>query len=156
VLAALFDLGMNMIAVLAFVFASGIAPKLSWVELPLMVGLLTLLVSGLAMTLSAIYVRLRDVDQIWQVLIQAIFYVTPIFYVTAELPDQLEEPSLFNPIAAAFAQIRHAFIDPSASTAAELIGGASRLAIPIGVAVAAFAVGLLIFRRQSPSAVERL
>jgi ABC-type polysaccharide/polyol phosphate transport system ATPase subunit/ABC-type polysaccharide/polyol phosphate export permease len=156
VLAALFDLGMNMIAVLIFVFAAGITPSLSWLEVPLIVALLSLLTVGLALVLSSLYARLRDVDQIWQVLSQAIFYATPIFYVTSQLPSDLQEPSLFNPIATAFAQVRHAFIDPAAPTAAGLIGGAGRLAIPLGVTAATFVIGLVVFRRQSQTAVERL
>ena len=39
-----------------------------------------LFATGFSLLLSAAYVRYRDLDQLWSVVSQALFYLTPIFY----------------------------------------------------------------------------
>ena len=156
VLTAAFDLAMNLTAVFAVILVAGVTPQISWLELPLLLLLLTVLVAGVAMLLSALYVRYRDVDQVWTVLRQLLFFGSPILYVGATLPDSVERIMLANPLAAIFTQMRHALLDPQAPTAAEAIGGAELLLIPLGVIVALFALGLWVFGRESPRAAENL
>jgi len=155
-LGAAFDLAANLIVVFIFVLAAGIDPRVSWLELPVIVALLALLVTGTALGLSASYVRHRDVDQIWVLLRQALFYGSAIFYVVASLPTDLQRPVMANPLTAAFTQIRHALIDPSAPSAAAASGGAVRLLIPLGIVVLTFVAGVWIFRRESPLVAENL
>ena len=50
----------------------------SWLEVPLIIGLLVALVTGIAMLLSAGFVYLRDIQPIWEVLSQVVFYASPI------------------------------------------------------------------------------
>jgi ABC-2 type transport system permease protein len=156
VLTALFDLGMNLLAVLFFVAVSGVSPRLSWLELPLLVVLLTMLAVGVALILSTMYVRYRDVDQIWTVVRQTLFYGSPIFYVAATYPASVEKLLSANPLAAVFTQARHALIDPGAPSAADALGGEVRLLIPLGIIVGVFGLGLWLFRRESPRIAERL
>jgi ABC-type polysaccharide/polyol phosphate transport system ATPase subunit/ABC-type polysaccharide/polyol phosphate export permease len=156
VVTALFDLAMNSIAVVVFVLVAGISPRLSWLEMPGLLGLLALFVTGVSLILSALYVRFRDVEQIWILLRQSLFYCSPIFYVAATLPDRIEKVALVNPLAAIFTQARHALIDPSAPTAADVIGGHGRLLVPLGVVLVTFAVGVWVFHRESPRAAENL
>jgi ABC-type polysaccharide/polyol phosphate transport system ATPase subunit/ABC-type polysaccharide/polyol phosphate export permease len=156
VLAAFFDLCLNMVAVMVFVLAAGVEPRISWFELPLLVLFLSALVLGASLLLSALYVRMRDVNQVWQVLSQALFYVTPIFYVVAALPDKAERIALASPLASAFTEARHALVDPDAPTAAAAAGGAAYLLIPAAVTVAVVVLGAWVFRRDSPWVAENL
>ena len=153
---SLFNLGLNLIVVFGFVFASGIEPRLSWLQLPLLVVLLVVLSVGVTMLLSALYVRYRDMEPIWEVLLQVMFYASPILYVIATLPDSLEREAMVNPLAAVFTQVRHAVIDPSAPTAAEAIGGGVRLLIPLAIVFGAFALGAWVFAREAPRIAEDL
>jgi len=156
VVTTLFDLVMNSIAVLVFVFAMGVAPRWTWLEMPLLMALLTVFVTGFAMLLSALYVRFRDVDQIWILVRQALFYCSPIFYVIAFLPTHLQRPAMANPLAAIFTQARFALLGPPAPSAATAIGGAPRLLVPLGLVAIALALGMWVFRRESPRAAENL
>jgi ABC-2 type transport system permease protein len=156
VASALLDLCMNLVAVLAVLLASGITPTAGWLELPLLVALLSVLAAGVAMLLSALYVRFRDIDQIWIVASQALFFGTPIFYVVAKLPEGAQHAALANPLAALFTEMRHALIDPSAPSAAEAIGGPALLLIPLAVGAAAVALGVWVFRRESPWVAENV
>jgi ABC-type polysaccharide/polyol phosphate transport system ATPase subunit/ABC-type polysaccharide/polyol phosphate export permease len=156
VLAALFDLCVNLVAVVIVLLASGVTPRLSWLELPLLIAVLSVLAAGVAMLLSALYVRFRDIDQIWLVISQALFFGTPIFYVVAKLPPGGRHLALANPLATVFTQLRHALIDPGAPTAAAAIGGGVRLAIPLGIVAGILVLGLWVFSRESPWVAENL
>jgi ABC-2 type transport system permease protein len=155
-LTSLFDLVMSMSAVVVFVLLSGVTPRLSWLEVPVLVGILMLLVSGFGMLLSVLYVRFRDVDQIWIVCRQALFYVSPIFYVLASLPNGVERLALVNPLAAIFTEMRHALLDPSAPSAAAAAGGWLHLLPAFGIVVAVVAAGLYAFVHTNPWLAERL
>ena len=50
----------------------------SWLELPLIIGGLVLLCAGVAMLLSALFVRFRDISPIWEVVSQILFYASPV------------------------------------------------------------------------------
>jgi ABC-2 type transport system permease protein len=153
---ALFNLGLNMVVVFVFVFASGIEPRWSWLEMIPLILLLIVLSVGVTMLLSALYVRYRDMQPIWEVALQMLFYASPVIYVAATLPDSIEEEAMANPIAAVLTQMRHALIDPNAPTAGEAIGGDVRLLIPLGVVAIVFALGVWIFMREAPRIAENL
>ncbi|MEX1141145.1 MAG: ABC transporter permease [Thermoleophilaceae bacterium] len=155
-LAAMFNLCLNLVVVFAFALAAGVQPRLSWLQLPLLVLALAALGTGLAMTLSVLYVRFRDIQPIWDVLLQILFYASPILYVVGKLPDSVAREALANPLAAIMTQARHAVLDPAAPSAAEAIGAGWRLVIPLGVALLAVAFGLWLFRRETPRIAENL
>ena len=102
-LAGAFDLGINLVVVFVVILGSGITPQAGWLELPLLVLLLAALTAGVSLLLSALYVRYRDTDQIWQVVSQTIFFLTPTFYVAANLSSDaatallLAEPDRVHP-----------------------------------------------------------
>ena len=153
---ALFNLGLNLIVVFVFIFGSGIEPRLEWLELVPLVVLLVLFASGVTMLLSALYVRYRDVEPIWEVGLQMLFYASPIIYVITTLPDSVETEAMANPIAAIVTQARHALIDPDAPSAAEAIGGTVWLLIPLGVVAFVSVLGFWVFTREAPRIAEEL
>jgi ABC-2 type transport system permease protein len=157
VLTAMFNLALNLTVVAIFVFASGVPVRLSWLVLPLLVGLLIVFASGIAMLLSALYVRLRDVMPIWEVIMQILFYGTPIIYVLELVRvDWLQHVMMMNPLGSILQEMRHTLIDPSAMSAAEAIGGAERLLIPLGIIFGVFALGYWVFSREAPRIAEDL
>jgi ABC-2 type transport system permease protein len=156
-LSALFNLGLNLIAVLVFAIASGVEPRLSWLQFPFLVLALTLLAIGFAMLLSVLYVRFRDIEPIWAVVLQITFYASPVLYVISMLPVSIQrEMMAANPLATILTQMRHAVLDPSAHSAADVIGSDARLLIPIGLTVFVFVLGLWTFNREAPRIAENL
>ena len=70
------------------------------------------------MLLSALYVRYRDMQPIWEVALQILFYGSPVIYVIDAVPDERRARSaMCNPIAVVLTQLRHAVIDQDAPTA---------------------------------------
>lgn len=155
-LTSLFNLLMTLLAVLVFAIANGVYPMWSWLQLPLLVAILAVLSLGVAMLLSALFVRYRDISPIWEVFSQALFYASPILYVTTMVPESFQHAYVAAPLAAIFAQMRHAVIDPTAPPVWEAIGGAERLLIPGGIVVVAFALGWWVFHREAPRIAENL
>jgi ABC-2 type transport system permease protein len=157
VLTALFRLGLNLVVVFVFLFASGGGVRLSWLELPVLVALLIVFVAGLAALLSALYVHFRDIKPIWDVLLQVIFYASPIFYPIDIITNEtLREVLMLNPFAAILQEFRHAVIDPSHPSAYEAIGGDVRILIPLGLIGLIAAVGFRYFDRKAPRIAEEL
>ena len=155
-LRAAFNLSLNLIAVMVFVFASGIEPRVDWLQLPILIGILAVLAVGVAMLVSALYVRYRDVQPIWDVSAQLLFYGSPVLYTVDQMPEQVQELEALNPIAVVFTQMRHALIDPEAPTAAAVFGGELRLLVPLAIVAAVFALGAWVFFREAPRIAENL
>jgi ABC-2 type transport system permease protein len=112
--------------------------------------------SGVTMLVSALYVRYRDVQPIWEVVLQMLFYASPIIYVASTYPDSVENLAMANPIAAIATQARHALIDPDAPSAAAAIGGAVWLLVPLGVIALVSVLGFWVFTREAPRIAEEL
>ena len=129
------NLALNLVAVFVFLLAAGGKIRWSWLELPLILGGLTLWVVGLGMLLAPMFVRYRDVQPIWDVVLQVVLYASPVIYpfqLAVAESETLARILMANPFAALLQQARHALIDPSHPSAAEAIGGTVYLLIPTG------------------------
>jgi ABC-2 type transport system permease protein len=155
-LAAFFNLLANMVAVFVFVFISGVEPRPDWVQVPLLLAMLVVLATGVTMLVSALYVRYRDIEPIWEVTLQLLFYASPILYVITFVPKDFRKLAVSNPIATILTQMRHALIDENAPTALTVLGGWVELLIPVGIVAAIFAVGFWVFFRETPRIAENL
>jgi ABC-2 type transport system permease protein len=153
---SLFNLGLNLIVVFVFIFASGIEPTLDWVQIPLLIGMIVFFATGVTMLLSALYVRFRDMEPIWEVALQLLFYGSPVIYVITTVPGSVRELVMFNPIASILTQWRHAVIDQDAPTAGTAIGGLELLIVPVVFVLAIFALGWWVFTREAPRIAENL
>jgi len=158
ILIAYFNLALNLLAVLVFVLATGVDPQAQWVALPLLLIPLGMFAGGLAMLLSALYPRFRDVQPIWEVVLQVAFYGSPILYTLEMLPSLTLQHLViwFNPLATILVQARHSLIDPSAPTAWDAAGGFVYLLIPAAIVLGLFVLGFYVFNREAPHIAEEL
>jgi ABC-2 type transport system permease protein len=159
VLTALFNATLNLLAVFVFLIAAGAEVRWSWLELPFLIAALTAFAAGLGMLLSSLYVTLRDMRPIWDVVLQVFFYASPIFYPIDVVIDQdqtLATLLMCNPFAVILQQARHALIAPSHPSAAEALGDPALLLIPAAITVAVIVVGFVHFSRTAPRIAEAL
>jgi ABC-2 type transport system permease protein len=156
VLTALFNLGLNLVAVLVFVLAYGVAPMWTWLLFPLIVAALVLLTTAVSMILASLYPRFRDMVIIWTLVSTVLFYASPVLYPMEKVPETLRNILMLNPLAPLLELTRKWIIDPTAPGPAALAGGAAQLlpALAIFVAVCVFSVWL--FRREAPRIAEEL
>ena len=158
ILLAYFNLTLNLLAVLVFVLATGVEPRLEWFALPLMLFPLGAFAGGIAMLLSALYVRFRDLKPIWEVIVQIAFYASPILYVIEMLPTVTLQHLViwFNPLATILVQARHSLIDENAPNSWDAAGGFVYLLIPGTIVVVLLALGFWVFNREAPRIAEEL
>jgi ABC-2 type transport system permease protein len=160
VLLAMFNLGLNLIVWLIFALASGVQPMLSWLELPLIVGGLVLVSAGMAMLLSALFVWFRDVQPIWEVATQILFYASPVIIsiqtVKAKLGTTGMHLYMLNPLAVIFQQFRHAMVTHDTVSAGQALGSWTALLEPLAIVLVIFAVGFAVFDRSASRIAENL
>jgi ABC-2 type transport system permease protein len=156
VVTAVLNLLTSLLAVFVFMLIYGVEPRWTWLLLPLVVLPLVAFATGIAMLLSSLYPRYRDVSPIWVVIAQVLFYASPIFYTIDKVPESFRTLAMSNPIAAILEQARHWIIDPSAPGAVSAIGGWPEFLIPCAVLVGIVALGLFTFEREAPRVAEQL
>jgi ABC-2 type transport system permease protein len=166
VLLALFNLGLNLVVVMAFALISGVRPMLSWLELPLIVAMLTVLATGVAMLLSALFVRFRDIQPIWEVFSQILFYASPVIIPVEKVRSELvgHGPTreflyhvyTLNPLVTIFQQFRHAMVNHAVLSAGQVLGSWAALLEPLAIVVVTFVLGFWYFNRQAPHIAEDL
>jgi ABC-2 type transport system permease protein len=160
VLTAMFNLALNMIPVVIFLIADGGSAHWTWLEMPILIAALAILAAGIGMLLSALFVRYRDIEPIWDVVLQVLFYASPIFYpielVIREAGAQWAHVMLWDPFAAIIQQSRRAVLGPGHLSLAEALGGWVYVLIPVGIAGALVVLGGLVFSRRAPRIAEEL
>lgn len=158
VLTAMFNLCTNMVVVIIFMIAFGVAVVWTWLLFPLILLSLFVLTLAVGMLLSSLYVRYRDVGIIWGVAVTALFYGTPVLYPLANppVPEQYIKWIMLNPLTPIFIEARHWIIDPNAPSAATVAGGWLQLMPSFAVFVAICVVAVWVFRREAPRIAEEL
>lgn len=156
-ISALINLALNMVIIIVFVFISGTHVSWGALLMPLYVLEIFLLGLGLAFILSAFYVRLRDVNYIWEIVMQALFYGSVVIYPIAMVAHRstlLAEMLLLNPIADAIQGARHNLVNDINATFYSMTGNILMSMIPIVITLAVLVIGIAVFRGQSPSFAE--
>jgi len=169
VLLSFFNLMLNLVVVLIFALISGVHPMLSWLQLPLILIMLIVFATGMAMLLSALFVSLRDIQPIWEVVSQILFYGSPVIIPIEKVretlltptPPHSPKPALFhlytlNPLVAVFQQFRHAMVTHATPSAGAALGSWAWLLAPLAVVAAIFALGFWVFNRSAPLVAENL
>jgi ABC-2 type transport system permease protein len=155
---SLFNYGMNMIAVVIFLIAFGVEPMWTWLLFPVILLAMFVLASALALLLSTLYVRFRDVAIIWSVVSTALMYGTPVIYPLQypPVPVQYHQILLINPLTPIFVQARKWMIDNNAPGALTTAGGWLHLLPAIAIYVAICVLGVWVFTRDAPRVAEEL
>jgi ABC-2 type transport system permease protein len=161
VLAATFNLLLNLVPVVIFLLASGATPSASWLLFVLVIVALILFAFGMSMILSVGFVRFRDIEPIWTVVLQIMFYASGVFFTVDAIAGQkhgqlLVDIFFCNPFAALLAAARHTLVDGSWTSPTQALSSDWLLAIPIGLVVASLVGGFVLFRALAPKVAEDL
>ncbi len=156
VLTAALNLAVNLVPVAIFVLASGVEVRATWLLAPIVVLALVAFASGVAMILSSLYVRFRDVAPIWAVVSQVLFYGSAVIYTIAQVPGDWKRLVLANPVASLIQLSRTWVVDPAQGTPAQVMGGAAWGLVPLAVGIAVLVLGLWVFNHEAPRIAERL
>lgn len=156
VLTALFTLGLNLIVVFVFMLAFGVTPMWTWLLFPVILLPLLVLSTALAMLLSALNVRFRDVGIIWVVIATALNYGTPIIYPLEFVQGTLKQLLMVNPLTPIFHQADIWMVNPHAESVREAVHGPLPIVIGAVIYVAVCVAGVWVFHREAPRIAEQL
>jgi len=140
VLSNLLHLIIQMGLLVVFLLYSGLSVNLYWLYLPVIWSLELVFVFGCALFFSAINVYVRDTRYFVESATLVLFWLVPIFYSFASVPERFKSIYQYNPIAALVLAMRDIVLDAKAPSDVLLI----KLTV---VSIVAFAVGLVVFRR---------
>jgi ABC-type polysaccharide/polyol phosphate export permease len=127
-----------LLLVLVIIYGDGV--NRHWLWLPLIVGLEILFTVGMSLAFSAIDVYIRDIRYLVESTNLVLFWLVPIFYSFARIPDQYKGLYELNPIAAVVMAFRNVLIENKAPA----FSLRWRMAL---VSTLAFVIGAFLFER---------
>lgn len=156
---ALINLGINFVVIILFSFFSGIAPNLGWLLVPFLILELYLLSLGLALLLGSVNIKYRDVQSIWEVLVQALFYAVPIIYpiqMVATYSNFTAHLLMLNPIAQVIQDVRSLLVTDATLTSWEILPHFLLNFIPLLLVGLVFIAGMFVFKHKSKYFAEEI
>lgn len=96
---ALINFSINLMVVFIFALINGVDPMLSWLLLPFFVIELFIFSLAIGFILGTVYVKYRDISYIWEVFLQAGFFLTPIIVPLSQYPAIMQKVLFANPVA---------------------------------------------------------
>lgn len=156
---AAINFSINLVVVLIFSILNGV--QFSWtviVALPLFIELF-LLATGIAFLLSTLFVKFRDLSQIWEVIMQAGMYATPIIYSLSFVMNQsvlAAKIIMLNPMAQIIQDMRYFIIDKANLPVWQVINNKAIVLIPYLIPIIVFVIGINVFNKHSKKFAEIL
>lgn len=129
-----------------------------WLLIPLLAELI-IFVGGLALILSALYVKYRDFAPIWEVILQVMFYATPIIYPLQMAVSQnvsIAKILSLNPLAQVIQDARDILITPVTLTTHDILNPIVGFAIPLLAVPLLAVIGWYYFKSRAKYFVEDL
>jgi len=151
-LTSVFSFAVNLIVVVLFVVGARLTPRLEWLLLiPLVVQLYVFIVA-VGIILATMFVRFRDVGQVWELASQLLFYGCAVMYPMQFLPTWGQGLALLFPFTQIMQDVRVLLINPSSSfpTFTPYFFGAAGRLIPIAFTLLLLGYALHLFRREAP------
>ena len=155
---ALINLVINLGVVLIFAFINGVDFHWHILLAPLIIIQLYILAVGLAFGLSALFIKFRDIGQIWDVLMQGAFYATPIIYPVTMImgvSHVAAQALMLNPMAQIIQDARYLIVAPENITVWQL-NPIYIAIIPVILTVVIAVLAGLYFRKHSKRFAEEI
>ncbi|KAA8815641.1 LPS ABC transporter [Bifidobacterium rousetti] len=117
---------------------------------------------GVALLLGSLYVYFRDIGHIWEVLLQAMFYATPIIYPISMVQKNPEfswaaDLLMLSPTTQTIMDIRHNLLSPEyVPTIWSMIDNPWLCLLPYALSVIVLWAGIHVFRKYSAKFAEVL
>jgi ABC-type polysaccharide/polyol phosphate export permease len=124
--------------ILVFTLWLRIPVGVSWLWLPLVIGLLILAVMGISLLTSALDVYFRDTRYIVESFAMLLFWMTPVFYNDKLVPAEYRTFFMLNPIADAAISMRQIIIEGRTPDAAPLLFAAAGTCVLLMAGFAVF------------------
>lgn len=156
-ISALINLFLNLIVVVVFMLLNHVDLLHTSLWLPLILLEIYLLAVGISLFLSAAFVKYRDVGYIWEVVLQAGFYITPILYPLSRITNiTFQKLIMLNPMAQSIQAARYSVVTHETVTGYQVFGGGWHMYIPFAIVGIVLVYGIWFFRRESKYFAENI
>ncbi|MGT2801403.1 ABC transporter permease [Streptococcus henryi] len=160
VVGAAINYAINLLVVFIFAIVNGVGVSLGWLTIVPLFLELFLFTTGIAFILSTLFVRYRDIGPIWEVVMQAGLYATPIIYSLTFILQRgqvtIAKMMMLNPLAQIIQDLRHFIVFSGSMRGWDLIGHKAIALIPYVLPVLVFGLGYYIFHKNAKKFAEIL
>ncbi|HUM81579.1 MAG: ABC-2 type transporter [Methanosaeta sp. PtaB.Bin039] len=132
---------------LLLILGAGISPYI--LLFPVIHIIYFMMVYGISLALAALYVYYRDLSQIWDLLMQMGFFLSPIVYPLSTVPDQYLGYYMLNPVTALIQMYRSTLLYHSLPSASEAI-------LALSASAAMMILGSLLFKKLERRFAEEI
>ncbi|MDQ2960849.1 MAG: ABC transporter permease [Candidatus Dormibacteraeota bacterium] len=122
--------------------------------IPLLFVELYVLVLGIGLLLSSLFVYFRDLGHVWEIMVQLLFYGSAIIFPFSLIPGRFRVIVGLNPAAQIIEDMRRALVSKAIPWDATVLGWLAF--VPFTLVVVIAVAGALTFRRLSPRFAESL
>lgn len=141
----------NIIVFIIFAFFNPITPSLLGVLLFFLCFLtLYIIILGVSFFMSVIYIRLRDLHNIVDLSLQALFWLSPVVYTLDMLPVDLQKYLLLNPMTHIIVIARKGLIESNLITGNDFI----TIGIIMLIAIVFVLIGIYFFKKNVTKIAE--
>jgi ABC-2 type transport system permease protein len=152
---AFINLALNFVILFIIAFFNGVPIMKSWLLLPFLLVELFVLAMALGFILSALFVKYRDTSYIWEVLLQAGFYATPILYPLTLVAEKYRPYLMLNPMAQIIQDSRWAFVGHDTLSSWKVLS-MPYLLIPFLIIIVLIFVAIKYFKSQAKYFAENI
>jgi ABC-2 type transport system permease protein len=158
-ISALINMLLNLVVVTVFLFINHVDLLRTTLWLPLILLEIYIFALGLSLFLSAAFVKYRDIGYIWEVILQAGFYLTPILYPLGRITNvTFQKLIMINPMAQSIQDARYSVVshDSKVITAHSLFNGGWYQYIPFAIVAVVLFYGIYYFKKESKYFAENI
>ena len=143
-ISSLINFGLTMMIYFLFVAADGIPVTWKYLMLLYPVACLVIFNLGVGLIISALYVFFRDIRYLYNIFTMLLMYLSAIFYSIEDFPQIGRNLFLLNPIYLYIRYFRKIVLEDTIPTLQFHL-------LALGYAIAAFAIGALIYKKKNHS-----
>lgn len=156
-ISAVINLVLNMLVIAVFMIFGHIKLTGTAIWLPFILLEIYIIAFGLSLFLSAAFVKYRDINYIWEVILQAGFYATPIIYPLSRITNiTLQKIILLNPLGQAIQSARYSVITHSTLTTDKVFNSSWYQFVPFIITALILLVGFRYFKSQAKYFAENI
>jgi lipopolysaccharide transport system permease protein len=146
---ALLMFTLELVILGTFMVAFQFIPPTTILIFPLIILLEFVLIIGVALPLSLVNIRIKDIQFMWNIILHAGFFLHPIFYQPEILPENVLEAIKFSPMFHILEFSRNVMLYNKLPQMEETL-------MAIGMTFVIFVIGYLVFRKLSGRILEEI
>lgn len=156
-ISALINLLLNLVVIGVFMVVNDVDVSRTILFFPLTLIQIYVFALGVSLFLAALFVKYRDVNYIWEVVLQAGFYATPILYPISLITNENVQKLLFmNPMTQTIQDARYEVVTHQAVTIHQVFDGGWYSFIPFIFTLGVIFIGTIYFRKESKYFAENI